>query len=290
MVSNYAPHTASAQNKMDIHHRSSIHSKQPRPKTPLPKNGRYNNSPSTKVTEMPTHYEQPKSLIKSALKKKTNEIVHSNTTVSATDGLSNSKAVHFNCIEKTNDKSKKDQRLEASTTPSSSRRNVASSGPTPSCLDYSLTSITPTHQLTNDKVATAVTPNTSGNARYSKESQMTRSQLRLSAVRAHGGRLGLQEKLRQVRRKHNVDETLLMFSPSPERKTPTTGFTSNNSTTETKLPGNNIVASIDTTATTTNAEKENFKKVATVKAAPAELESYNNKLERMRIRPRQVGK
>jgi hypothetical protein len=272
-----------------------VHTKQPRPKTPLPKKvvrkSSFNISPDA---EVPSNYQQPQPVIKSALKKKTNEPKHSDRIESDMTNASNNnnKAVHFNVTEATKDNAKKAQSLEntGSTTPSSNRRNEVSSGPSPSRLDYSLLSTTPTHPITDNKAATAVTPSTSGNSRHVKENQITRSQLRLSAVRAHGGRMGLQEKLRHVRRKHNVDEATSMFSPPQERKNPSIGFTSIgiNSTSELKPAENKIVVSSDSTKSTANVYKSFSGTKA--KETPAELETYCMKLERMRIRPRQVGK
>lgn len=172
--------------------------------------------------EMPPYHQQPQPLIKSALKKITKDPRHPNKIESSMANASNTKMVQFTCSTKVAETAKDsyefERSLDATTTPSSRRRNIVSSGPTPSRFDYSLSSITPTNAMTDDKVATAVTPNSSGNSRQAKENQISRSQLRLSAVRAHGGRMGLQEKLRQVRRKRNVDETTSIFSPPLERK------------------------------------------------------------------------
>ena len=295
IISN-APYSSSAQIGSNGKYRPTIHSKQPRPKTPLPKKvpmkNNYVVSPTVKVS---SHDQQLQPLIKSALKKKktANELFHPNRIESTTTNVSNNKVVHFNCNINVTETTKKDrdkieQSLETTTTPYSGRRNVESSGPTPSRLDYALLSTNATKPMTDDKVTTAITPNT-------KESQITRSQIRLSAVRAHGGRMGLQEKLRQVRRKNNVDEITAMCSPPLERKSPTIQLPLNSriTTLEVEPTKNKIVRNVSINITNTNntANKENSNRaVAAAEVATTELESYNTKLERMRIRPRQMGK
>ena len=270
-----------------------MHSKRPRPKTPLPMKALMKNSYSISPSlEASLHHQQPQQSIKSALKKKSNNPLNPNRAESAAANASNTKVVHFNCGENvtgiTKTSSNVEHPPETSTTPSSSRRHVVSSGPTPSRLNYSMPSTTPTNHMTDDRVVTTVTPNTSGNSRHTKDIQITRSQLRLSAVRAHGGRMGLQEKLRQVRRRHNVDETTSIFSPPSEKNSPSIVVPTNSISSTIKMePTENNIVRNDTKM---NVGKESTKGAAPVVATPTELESYSMKLERMRIRPRQMGK
>ena len=283
-------------------HRSTVPTKQqPRPKTPLPKakfptyRQQHNVSPTMERSprQQSSHQHQQQllqrqqqQLLKSALKKNAPERIQSLPIESSKSANGhNTKVVHFGTFDTTTS-----IKFETTATPlSSSRRSEVSAGPTPSRLDYYVPTNTPNAPTTDSKGgAMAVTPNTGGSHR------MTRSQLRLSAVRAHGGRMGLQEKLRQVRRKQNVDETKIAstFSPPPVQKTSQSSVAvatvKTEEPTENQLEGNNMVFDA-TSEPSVNRERTNTTQNPS-KAASTTLESYSMKLERMRIRPRQLEK
>lgn len=287
-------------------HRSTIPVKHPRPKTPLPMKGHSRHHNTSPIMEVPSSNRQPPPppLLKSALKSKnkmtppTPEQLKPNQIKTFTTHVSNTKAVHFNCSIDANEAAKstkmdKFHETTATTPTSSIQRSRASSGPTPSRLNYTLSATTPLHKLTDSQGEAAVTPNTGGSNR-NKENQLTRSQLRLSAVRTYGGRMGLQEKLRQVRRKHNVDETKTpsTLSPSRQRNNQASVLPSNSVHPAVKVESNDNKlegkVSIDSTAQNNTAKEHTTATISSV-AESTVLESYRTKLERMRIRPRQLG-